>query len=189
PRSEPARGPSADIPPPQLDLEFFNGLGGFAEEGREYVTILGEGQWTPAPWVNVVANPSFGFLVSESGSGCTWAGNSQLNQLTPWSNDPVTDPPGEAILVRDAHSGACWGEEWGEFGGATPLAVRDGWPYVARHGQGYSRFDHESRGIALELVQFVPLEDPIKISVLSIENRSARRRSLSVTAYAEWVLG
>ena len=179
----PVRGrePAADIPPPQLELEFFNGLGGFADDGREYVTILGERQWTPAPWVNVVANASFGFLVSESGSGCTWSGNSQLNQLTPWSNDPVSDPPGEAIYVRDEATGEIWGP--------TALPVRDEWPYVARHGQGYSRFEHERAGVALELVQFVPLEDPVKISVLSIENRSASRRALSVTAYAEWVLG
>ncbi len=173
--------PAGDISPPHLELEFFNGLGGFGEDGREYVTILGERQWTPAPWINVIANPSFGFFVSESGSGCTWAVNSQQNQLTPWSNDPVSDPPGEAILVRD--------EETGEIWGPTALPVRDAWPYVARHGQGYSRFEHESRGIRLDLTQFVPLEDPVKISLLSVENRSRAHRVLSVTAYAEWVLG
>ncbi len=181
PRPLPSSAPAGDIPPPQLELEFFNGLGGFGEEGREYVTILGERQWTPAPWINVIANPSFGFFVSESGSGCTWAVNSQQNQLTPWSNDAVSDPPGEAILVRD--------EETGEIWGPTALPVRDAWPYVARHGQGYSRFEHESRGIRLDLTQFVPLDDPIKISFLSIENRSRAHRVLSVTAYAEWVLG
>ncbi len=181
PRPQPPRAPGADVPPPQIDLEFFNGLGGFAEGGREYVTILGEGQWTPAPWINVIANPSFGFFVSESGSGTTWAINSQQNQLTPWSNDPVSDPAGEAILVRD--------EETGEIWGPTALPVRDAWPYVARHGQGYSRFEHESRGIALELTQFVPLADPVKISVLTLENRSRRPRAISVTAYTEWVLG
>ncbi len=181
PRPVPPSAPEGDIPPPPLDLEFFNGLGGFGEDGREYVTILGERQWTPAPWINVIANPSFGFFVSESGSGCTWAVNSQQNQLTPWSNDPVSDPAGEAILVRD--------EETGEIWGPTTLPARDGWPYVARHGQGYSRFEHESRGIWLDLTQFVPLEDPVKVSFLSIENRSRAQRVLSVTAYAEWVLG
>jgi cyclic beta-1,2-glucan synthetase len=181
PRPASAREPAADIPPPRPDLKFFNGLGGFAEDGSEYVTILGEGQWTPAPWINVVANPNFGFFVSESGSGCTWSGNSQLNRLTPWSNDPVSDPAGEAFLVRD--------EETGEIWGPTALPARDAWPYVARHGQGYSRFEHESRGIGLALTQFVPLEDPVKISILEVGNRSRRDRMLSVTAYAEWVLG
>jgi len=181
PRPQPPSAPTADIPPPHLELEFFNGLGGFGEGGREYVTILGERQWTPAPWINVIANPSFGFFVSESGSGCTWAINSQQNQLTPWSNDPVSDPSGEAILIRD--------EETGEIWGPTALPVRDAWPYVARHGQGYSRFEHESRGIRLDMTQFVPLEDPVKISLLSIENHSRSHRVLSVTAYAEWVLG
>ena len=102
----PRRGKDAEVPLKMPDLEFFNGLGGFAEEGREYVTVLGEGLRTPAPWINVIANPSFGFLVSESGSGYTWSGNSRENQLTPWSNDPVTDPPGEAIYIRDEDTGS-----------------------------------------------------------------------------------
>jgi len=190
PRSESAAVPlprrlpttKSDVLPPRPDLQFFNGLGGFAADGREYVTILGEGQWTPAPWINVIANPSFGFQVSESGSGYTWSLNSRENQLSPWSNDPVSDPPGETIYVRDEDSGELWGP--------TVLPIREeAWPYIARHGQGYSRFEHASHGVSLDLLQFVPLEDPIKISRLTIENRSGRSRRLSVTAYVEWVLG
>ncbi len=176
-------GESADaVPPPVLDLGFGNGLGGFTEGGREYVTLLGKGQWTPAPWVNVVANPEFGFLVSESGAGYTWSANSRENKLTPWSNDPVSDTPGEIFYVRDEESGLVWGP--------TPLPIREEpWPYVVRHGQGYSRFEHTSHGIALELLQFVPLGDSVKISRLSLENRSNRTRRLGVSAYTEWVLG
>jgi cyclic beta-1,2-glucan synthetase len=171
-----------DVPLPQHALESFNGLGGFADEGREYVTVLGEGLHTPAPWINVIANPSFGFLVSESGSGHTWSLNSSENRLTPWSNDPVSDPPGEAIYIRDELTGEIWSP--------TALPIRDELaPYIARHGQGYTRFHHGSRGILLDLVQFVPLEDPIKISRLVLENDSGRSRRLSITAYAEWVLG
>jgi cyclic beta-1,2-glucan synthetase len=174
--------PSIDAPPARPEFEFFNGLGGFVGDGREYVTILGEGQWTPAPWINVIANPVFGFQVSESGAGYTWSVNSRENQLTGWSNDPVSDPPGEAIYIRDEDTGVLWGP--------TVLPIReDAWPYVARHGQGYSRFEHASHGIFLDLVQFVPLEDPVKISRLTIENRSTSTRRLSVTAYVEWVLG
>ncbi len=168
--------------PPRLALEFFNGLGGFADKGREYVIVLGPGQSTPAPWLNVVANPSFGFLVSESGSGYTWSGNSRENQLTPWSNDPVSDPVSEAIYVRDDETGELWGPT------AAPIRFEDS-TYVARHGPGYSRFEHRRSGIALNLLQFVPLGDHLKIGVLTIENQSNRRRRLSVTAYAEWVLG
>ena len=167
---------------PLLELECFNGLGGFAADGREYVTILGEGQWTPAPWINVIANPSFGFQVSAEGGGYTWSINSREHQLTPWSNDPVGDRPGEVLYVRDEDTGALWGP--------TALPIReDTWPYVIRHGQGYTRFEHASHGVSLELLQYVPLDDPIKISRLTIRNQSDRARRLSVTAYVEWVLG
>jgi cyclic beta-1,2-glucan synthetase len=166
---------------PRPEVEFFNGIGGFAADGSEYVIALGEGQWTPAPWINVIAQPGFGFQVSESGAGYTWAENSRSNQITTWSNDPVSDRPGEALYVRDEHSGELWGP--------TALPIREKWPYVARHGHGYSRFSHTSHGIALELLQFVPKDDPVKISRLSIENISGRRRALSITGYVEWVLG
>jgi len=171
-----------DVPLPQQALESFNGLGGFADKGREFVTVLGEGLRTPAPWVNVIANPSFGFLVSESGSGHTWSLNSRENQLTPWSNDPVIDPPGEASTSAMKETGEVWSP--------TALPIRDeAAPYIARHGQGYSRFHHGSHGILLELLQFVPSKDPIKISRLTLRNDSDRMRRLSVTAYAEWVAG
>ena len=162
--------------------EFFNGLGGFAADGDEYVTILRDGERTPAPWINVVGNAGFGFQVSAEGSGSTWAGNSRENRLTPWSNDPVGDRPGEAIYVRDTETGALWGPT------ALPVPHESG-VYIARHGRGYSRFEHNRHGIALDLMQFVPLDAPIKVSRLRIRNLSGRPRHLSVTAYVEWVLG
>jgi cyclic beta-1,2-glucan synthetase len=177
-----SRQTRSEVPVPRPELEFPNGLGGFAKKGREYVTTLGPGQSTPAPWLNVIANASFGFQVSESGSGYTWSGNSRENQLTPWSNDPVSDPAGEAIYIRDDDSGELWGPT------AQPIRCEES-TYVARHGAGYSRFEHLHDGIGLDLVQFVPLDDALKVSVLNIENRSGRARRLSVTAYAEWVLG
>ncbi len=167
---------------PRREIEFFNGLGGFAEDGREYVTILGEGQWTPAPWINVIANPSFGFQVSVEGSGYTWAINSQQHQITQWSNDPVRDQPGEVLYVQDLDTGELWGP--------TALPIREAEaPYVVRHGHGYSVFEHTSHGISLELTQFVPVDDAVKISRLKIRNLSPRARRLSITAYVEWVLG
>jgi cyclic beta-1,2-glucan synthetase len=177
-----AREKVETVPAPALDLGFFNGLGGFTPDGSEYVTVLGKGQWTPAPWINVLSNPRFGSHVSESGSSYTWSENSRENKLTPWSNDPVSDTPGEIFYVRDDETGRVWGP--------TVLPIReDEWPYTIRHGQGYSRFGHVSHDIALELLQFIPLKDTVKIARLSVENRSKRKRRLSVTAYAEWVLG
>jgi cyclic beta-1,2-glucan synthetase len=186
PAAEPPRLAPRSVSPPEFvappPLEFFNGIGGFDQDGREYVTILDGDQETPAPWVNVIANPSFGFQVSTEGSGYTWSVNSRENQLTPRSNDPVSDSPAEVIYVRDQDSGDVW----------TPTALpirNDASRYIARHGQGYSRFEHASHGIALDLLQFVPLDDPVKISRLKIKNVSGRRRRLSITAYVEWVLG
>ncbi|MGP9768181.1 GH36-type glycosyl hydrolase domain-containing protein [Halomonas sp. AOP13-D3-9] len=162
-------------------LEFFNGLGGFAQDGREYVTVLEAGSSTPAPWINVIANAGFGFQVSAEGAGYVWADNSRENQLTTWSNDPVVDPSGDVIYVRDEESMALYT--------ATARPVRDHGRYIARHGFGYSQFEHQADGIALELLHFVPLEAPLRVSRLRLSNHSGRPRMLSVTAYAEWVLG
>ncbi|MBB6251101.1 GH36-type glycosyl hydrolase domain-containing protein [Nitrospirillum iridis] len=190
----PARPPPRrpDLPPPSAltettssppaALEFFNGLGGFADGGREYVTILGPGQSTPAPWINVIANPAFGFQVSTDGGGYTWSVSSRENQITPWSNDPVTDRPGEALYLRDDDSGALWSPL------AQPIRER-ATTYTARHGWGYSRFQHTAHGLAVDLVQFVPLDDPVKITRLRLHDVSGRPRRLSLTAYVQWVLG
>ncbi|WP_254899519.1 GH36-type glycosyl hydrolase domain-containing protein [Methylomagnum ishizawai] len=187
----PLRRPWTGAGPADLDalagpdpstLEFFNGLGGFTDGGRDYVVRLGPGQSTPLPWTNVIANPDFGFLVTESGGGYTWSLNSRENPLTPWSNDPVGDPPGEAFYLRDEDSGELWCPT------ALPIRVEGG-HYLIRHGQGYSRFDHASHGIHSALTQCVDPADPVKVSILRLRDTSGRPRRLSVVAYAEWALG
>jgi cyclic beta-1,2-glucan synthetase len=182
-RSENTVEPAHALAPQTVPtLEFFNGFGGFAAAGREYLVVLEAGRWTPAPWINVIANPQFGTLVSTDGAGSTWSINAQQNQLTPWSNDPVSNAPAEAIYIRDEDSGDLWS--------ATPLPIRDPThPYIIRHGFGYSRFEHVSHGIGSDLLHFVPLEDPLKISRLKIVNRSQQTRRLSITHFVEWVLG
>jgi cyclic beta-1,2-glucan synthetase len=174
--------PERQTTPPRPAMEYFNGRGGFVNDGKEYLTILEGHEHTPAPWLNVISNPSFGFQVSADGSGFTWSVNSQQNQITPWSNDPVCDRPGEAIYLRDEETGALWCPT------ALPIRVKNS-TYNIRHGQGFSRFEHRAHGIALDLVQFVPVDDSIKISRLKITNESGRARKLSVTGYVEWVLG
>jgi cyclic beta-1,2-glucan synthetase len=177
------RDPSAVLP--FMDLAYFNSLGGFTPDGREYAIYLGPGMSTPAPWVNVIANPGFGTLVSETGAGFTWQGNSERNRLTQWSNDAVVDPPSEALYIRDEETGIYW----------TPCAspIREETAYRARHGAGYTVFEHNSHGIEQELTVFVPIDDrggkPVKIQKLTLKNDSDRPRNLSVTLYAEWTLG
>jgi cyclic beta-1,2-glucan synthetase len=167
---------------PAEKLEFFNGLGGFAKDGQEYVTILGPGQATPAPWINVVANENFGFQAATEGSGYTWSVNSRENQLTPWSNDPVADRSGEAFYIRDDDTGEYWSPT------AFPIRIEAA-TYRARHGRGYSRFEHTSHDIESDLLQFAPIGASIKISRLNLRNLSGRTRHLGVTAYVEWALG
>ena len=164
-----------------IDLAFDNGLGGFSADGREYLIYLEPGERPPAPWVNVVANEAFGFLISESGGGYTWALNSGENRLTPWSNDPVTDRPGEALYLRD--------EETAEVWSPTPQPCDASAPYLVRHGAGYTIFEHNSHALQQRLRLFAASDAPVKIIQLRLENATQRPRRITATFYAEWVLG
>jgi cyclic beta-1,2-glucan synthetase len=158
-----------------------NGYGGFDPETGEYVIILRDADATPAPWVNVMANPTFGALVSEAGIGCTWAENSHENRITTWNNDPVGDGTGEAFYIRD--------EESGEFWSPTLLPIRDEAPHVIRHGRGYTRFEHTCHGVRHEIDWFVAADDPVRLVRVRLTNVSRRRRHLSVTHFVEWAIG
>ncbi|HVE51553.1 MAG TPA: cyclic beta 1-2 glucan synthetase, partial [Casimicrobiaceae bacterium] len=173
--------PAAPIAFTRPALAFDNGLGGFSPDGREYVIITTEKDVTPAPWVNVLANPHFGCVISEAGSAYTWSENAHEFRLTPWHNDPVTDASGEAFYVRDDETGRVWSP--------SPLPRRGEGPYTSRHGFGYSVFEHAEEGIQTELTIFVALDTAIKFAVLKLRNQSPRTRRLSATGYVEWVLG
>ena len=183
PRHVPTRihRPQAALAAPPRDLILFNGLGGFTPDGKEYVITTTRERVTPAPWVNVLANPAFGTVISENGMAYTWGENAHEFRLTPWQNDPVSDASGEAYYLRD--------EESGHFWSPTPLPARGSGSYVSRHGFGYSVFEHVEDGIYSELTVYVVLDAPVKFSVLKLHNQSGRPRRLSATGYAEWVLG
>jgi cyclic beta-1,2-glucan synthetase len=163
------------------DLTAFNGLGGFTPDGREYVITTTRSTRTPAPWVNVLANPWFGTVVSESGGAYTWCENAHSYRLTPWHNDPVQDTSGEALYIRDEENGLFWSP--------TPLPAGGVSPYTTRHGFGYSVFEHTEGGISTQLHTFVATDAPLKFMVLKLGNHSGRRRRLSLTALFELVLG
>src|SRR2546422_4311409 len=164
-------------------LTFANGTGGFANGGREYAVVLDGDQETPLPWVNVMANPGFGTVVSASGSAHTWAENSRENRLTPFANDPVTDPTAEALFLRDDEGGDVWSPTPGPM-----RRTRESGRFVTRHAAGVSRFTHASHGILQDLAVFVDAKDPVKFSLLTLTNRTDRPRRLSVFAYNEWRL-
>ncbi|MGI6513148.1 MAG: GH36-type glycosyl hydrolase domain-containing protein [Syntrophomonadales bacterium] len=179
PGKPPNRFPaSPDLP--RSELVFFNGWGGFSPDGSEYEIILKDNDHLPAPWINVTANPQFGCLISELGTGYTWWKNSREFKLTPWSNDPVLDYPGEMCYLRDEESGDLWSP--------TPFRARHQ-QYKVNHGRGYTRFSHSRHGISSEMTVFVPTEDPVKVIKLRLHNRTGEERHLSITYYAEWVLG
>jgi cyclic beta-1,2-glucan synthetase len=163
------------------DLILFNGIGGFTRDGREYVIRVRRDRPTPSPWINVLANPTFGCLVSESGLGCTWSGSSAENRLTPWRNDPIADRPAEAIYLRD--------EETAEVWSPTPLPCGTELPYEVRHGAGYTSFKHHSHGLRQRLTVFCAPDAPVKIVRLRLENGQRCPRRITATYYAECVLG
>jgi len=163
------------------DLKFFNGLGGFSQDGSEYIISVNSKLRTPAPWSNVIANPKFGTVVSESGQAYTWAENAHEYRLTPWNNDPISDIGGEVFYLRDEESGRFW---------STTLLPRPGnSSYTVRHGMGYSVFEYQEDGIQSEMWVYVDIESAVKFTVLKIKNASGRPRKLSATGYTEWVMG
>jgi len=179
---QPLRGRRAAGSPtfPAEPLRFANGIGGLTDDG-DYLMTVDEAHVPPAPWANVIANPLGGFVVSERGTGCTWAENAYFYRLTPWHNDPVGDPASDVLYLQDADSGARWS--------ATPAPVRTAGPYRVRHAAGCSTFEHEHEGIATELLLGMPEDAAVKVSVLRISNRSDQRRRLTLTAFVEWTLG
>jgi cellobiose phosphorylase len=168
-------------PLPPRERIFCNGVGGFTPDGHEYVVTLEPGQSTPAPWVNVIASPYIGTVVSESGSAYTWVENAHEFRLTTWHNDTIGDRSGEAFYIRDEETAAFWSP--------TPLPAPGHNGYVCRHGFGYSAFEHYEAGIASELFSYVAMDAPVKFAVIKLRNHSKRRRWLSLTGYWELVLG
>jgi cellobiose phosphorylase len=163
------------------DLLLGNGIGGFSPDGREYCLVTNHSQTTPLPWVNVLANPQFGTVITESGLAYSWSENAHEFRLTPWSDDSVAASGGEAFYLRDEDSGDFWSPT------AWPCCGKQ--PYLIRHGFGYSQFEHEEWAIQSQLLVYVHPVDKVKFSVLTVRNQSARSRKISATGYVQWVLG
>ncbi len=184
-RREVARPLHGPMPPDSRGgdgLQFWNGFGGFDARRREYVIRPEAGGPTPHPWINVIANTRFGIQVSADGAVSSWSVNSRDHLLTPWSNDPVIDRPGEAIYVVDRDTGRM-------FNPLPRLDTAGGARFEARHGMGYSLFRREGGDLTMTLTHRVAAEDPVRLSRLELENTGERRLRLRITGYAEWVLG
>ncbi len=165
-------------------LQCSNGHGGFSADGSEYVIPLplenGTLPLPPMPWVNVLANPEFGCIVTEKGAGYTWSRNSQANRLTPWSNDPIRDPHGEAFYVRDDDSG----KTWSPLPGPAPARCA----YTVRHGFGRSRFLSTFDGLKQSVEVIVPPEDPVKLVSIILTNDTGIPQNLSFFSYHQLLL-
>ena len=179
-QSQPFSGTTSGLSIPG-DLDFFNGTGGFSKDGREYIIATSGRQATPAPWANIIANPNFGTVISESGQAYTWTENAHEQRLTPWNNDPVTDRGGEHFYLRNEETGYTWSP--------VMLPVTGDTQYITRHGFGYSIFEHAEYGIHSEMTVFVDLEQTIKFTTIKLSNNSGSEQKLSITGYVEWVLG
>ena len=162
-------------------LSFDNSLGGFTKANGDYLIHLENGQMTPAPWCNVLANESFGTIVSEAGLGFTWSINSGEHRLTPWSNDPVLDPQSEALYLRDEETAQIWSP--------TPLPAGGTATFQIRHRAGSTTWQRNDRGIEHRLTVLIPPNAPVKLALLSLSNPGDRGRRFTVTYYAEWLLG
>lgn len=162
------------------DLTFYNGIGGFTAEGKEYQMTIEPNRGTPLPWSNIIANKHFGTLVTESGLGYTWAQNSQLNKITPWSNDFVTDDQGEVIYLKNIKSKKYWS--------ATPLPCKNS-SFQVSHTQGYSTYSSTYEGISHTLTVFVAVDSPVKILKLEISNDQSTNVDLEISYFVDWVLG
>lgn len=163
------------------NLLFFNEYGGFNNEENEYIINVSNNFYTPAPWINVISNDKFGFIISERGGGYVWAENSRENKISPWSNDPVSDEPYEIIYLKDMDNGDLWT--------ITPEPVGFKSLCKVRHGWGYTIFERDCNGIEQQLTVFVPLEDRVKISTVKLKNNDSVRRKIELTYYLEPVLG
>jgi N,N'-diacetylchitobiose phosphorylase len=168
------------------DLAFWNGFGGFGRDGREYVIrfaaeTASAGGRPPQPWINVLANETFGALVSETGAGTTWSVNSRERRLTPWSNDPLLDPHGEALWLADRSTGEIVSPLPGPAAGEGACEVR--------HGFGVTRFHRRALGLECATTVFVPRHDPLKVTRLTVTNRGPAERVVDLAAYQRLVLG
>ncbi|WEG14527.1 glucoamylase family protein [Pullulanibacillus sp. KACC 23026] len=161
--------------------EFFNGWGGFIEDGQAYQLFVQNGSYLPRPWSNILANPRFGCLITDFGTGYSWWHNSRECKLTPWTNDPVLDQPGECLYLRDLVTGKVWS--------ATPKPAGAELTYKVTHGKGFSRFEQLDGEITHTMDTVVPLDDTLKVVQLRIRNSSKVQKQISITYYAEWVLG
>ena len=163
------------------DCTFDNSYGGFAAGTGDYAIKLEGGRKTPAPWCNVLANETFGSIVSEAGLGFSWGLNAGEHRLTPWSNDPLLDPQGEALYLRDEESAEIWTP--------TPLPAGGDVTCQIQHRPGATTWHRNAENLEQSLTVFVPSHAPVKLALLKLTNTTALGRRFTATYYAEWVLG
>ena len=163
------------------NLKYYNEYGGFSEDGKEYLIRVNKEEKLPTVWSHILTNKEFGTLVTESMGGYTWYKNSRLNRLTSWNNSPVTDIPSEIIYLQDKETKKVWSL------GLNPCPDEN--DYYITYGFGYAKYMHTSKGLTQKLDMFVPINDPIKVQILRLENNDLKKKKIKLVYYLKPVLG
>ena len=157
-------------------------VGQFDQQTGAFVFSVTETLRPTRPWSNVLANPTLGCVLTESGAGFTWAGNSRLHQLTAWSNDPVSDPSGEWLLLQDSRSGATWSLTPNGFGEPAQR-------YEITHGQGFTNIAHQRKNLAVSVTWCVDPQSAVKAIRIILTNTGDRAQHVRMLGLVEWIMG
>ncbi len=164
------------------NLKFYNGFGGFSDDGKEYTIKSNKNEKLMRAWSNVIANEKFGTIVTNNMGGFTYSKNSRLNRITAWANMPSNDIPSEIIYMRDLkYPKNVWT--------LNSNVIPDDEDYFVTFGFGYAKYTHTSLDLIQETEVFVPKEDSAKINIIRLKNTLSERRKLKLIYYLKPVLG
>lgn len=132
----------------------------------------------PRPWRNYLGNEEYGVVLSHTGGGYSVSEPPGRVRVTRYDRD---DRPGRYLYVRDNDLNTFWSA------GYEPVRaeLQD---YFCLHGMGYTIISGEKNGVLVRMRIFVPLEGPVEVWTVEVQNRSGAFRDVSLFPYVEWYL-